>query len=435
MSRSSTAKAIEPLDTRTGAGPVRNESATLAILRPADVELFAGAGGLALGLAAAGIKGAHLFERNARACRTLTANKESGHASTIGHVNQIDVRDVEWKSFSHPVRLLAAGPPCQPFSLAGNHLGDSDHRNEFPATLRAVRELQPAVVLLENVSGLTRESFRPYLEYIVRQLAFPSIAPTSESEHWTEHNARIVAHAHRVGAEKQEYAVRWGVLNAADYGVPQQRTRLLIIATKRGYPPVEPPPPTHSRDALIHSQKSGEYWEKHGLVAPVDYTPPKSGPARTRDTEHRLKPWTTVREALTGLGEPRESEDDPLQHWYIPGARLYRGHSGSVMDWPSKTIKAGVHGVAGGENIIHLDDGTLRYFTLRELARIQGFPDDYLFDGPRSRVIGQIGNAVPCGLAEVIGRELMKMFGKFNQLTNRPTVARGARRGANNHVV
>jgi DNA (cytosine-5)-methyltransferase 1 len=110
----------------------------------------------------------------------------------------------------------------------------------------------------------------------------------------------------------------------------------------------------------------------------------------------------TVRQGLHGLTSPPPTDEGGNSHWHIPGARLYRGHGGSDLDWPSKTIKAGVHGVGGGENIIHLDDGTFRYYSLREMARLQDFPDDYVFQGPRSRIIGQIGNAVPCGLAKAL---------------------------------
>jgi DNA (cytosine-5)-methyltransferase 1 len=394
--------------------------------RVADVELFAGAGGLSLGLAAAGLPAEHLFERNPRACGTLRTNGHR-HKATI---EEADVRDVDWSAYAKPARLLAAGPPCQPFSLAGNHLGDEDPRNEFPATLRAIRDLQPAVVLVENVHGLTRPSFRPYFDYVLRQLAFPSLAP-NPGETWREHDVRLVSRERGRGVEP-EYAIRAGVLNAADYGVPQMRTRVVVIATRAGYPVVELPAPTHSRAALIQHQVSGGYWERHNLTPPSDYEPPKRGPAQHEDEAACLLPWRTVREALAGLPDPGSSVGIKLQHEIIPGARLYRGHRGSAMDWPSKTIKAGVHGVAGGENIIHLDDGTFRYFTLREMARIQGFPDDYVFFGPRSRIIGQIGNAVPCGLAEALGRQIIAMFKSVPELS--PPTDPSGRRGAARHV-
>jgi DNA (cytosine-5)-methyltransferase 1 len=81
-----------------------------------------------------------------------------------------------------------------------------------------------------------------------------------------------------------------------------------------------------------------------------------------------------------------------------------------MLDWPSKTIKAGVHGVPGGENTISLDDGSFRYFTLRETARVQGFPDKYIFEGARIHVTRQIGNAVPCPLAAAVGEALMDLL-------------------------
>jgi DNA (cytosine-5)-methyltransferase 1 len=103
----------------------------------------------------------------------------------------------------------------------------------------------------------------------------------------------------------------------------------------------------------------------------------------------------------------------------IPGARLYERHTGSELDWPAKTIKAGVHGVAGGENVLVQDDGKYRYFTLREMARLQCFPDDYFFTGPRSRIIGQIGNAVPVELARVLGEQFRPALAEFERLISR----------------
>ena len=370
-----------------------------------NVELFVGAGGLALGLATAGFVASHLFEKNRWCGETLKVNKDAG-VGVNGVVNLSDVRDVSWSSIAGPVRLLAAGPPCQPFSLAGSHKGDRDHRNEFPATLKAVRELRPAVVLIENVQGLARPSFRQYFDYILRQLAFPSLGPVSDEEEWLDHLARLDGHAR---CATPEYAVRWKVLNAADYGVAQLRTRTVIIATRADLPTVELPPRTHSRAALLADQKSGAYWKRHGISPPAELVVPKGG-GSSGDGDEGLLPWRTVRDALADLRDPSHAADDPLQHWVIPGARVYRGHLGSIQDWPSKTIKAGVHGVAGGENILHLDDGSFRYYTLREMAKIQGFPDHYVFKGPRSRIIGQIGNAVPCGLAEALGSAISKMF-------------------------
>lgn len=94
---------------------------------------------------------------------------------------------------------------------------------------------------------------------------------------------------------------------------------------------------------------------------------------------------------------------------------MYAGHSGSKLDEPSKTIKAGAHGVPGGENMVVLDDGSVRYYTVRESARIQTFPDDYLFSASWTESMRQIGNAVPVKLARAVGDSVItQMKGLVN---------------------
>jgi DNA (cytosine-5)-methyltransferase 1 len=127
--------------------------------------------------------------------------------------------------------------------------------------------------------------------------------------------------------------------------------------------------------------------------------------------EDALLPWVTVRDALVGLPEPARTEDKAdMNHWRIPGARSYEGHTGSKLDWTAKTIKAGVHGVPGGENTVIDGSGQVRYFTLRETARIQSFPDNHVFAGARIHATRQIGNAVPSRLATVVAAPLYKLI-------------------------
>jgi DNA (cytosine-5)-methyltransferase 1 len=120
-----------------------------------------------------------------------------------------------------------------------------------------------------------------------------------------------------------------------------------------------------------------------------------------------MKRWQTVRDAIKGLPDPRSQSAAKLHnHEFKAGARPYIGHSGSGLDEPSKTIKAGAHGVPGGENMLALDDGSLRYYTVRESARIQTFPDKFFFSGSWTESMRQIGNAVPVKLANIIGESV-----------------------------
>ena len=104
---------------------------------------------------------------------------------------------------------------------------------------------------------------------------------------------------------------------------------------------------------------------------------------------------------------PREAKAFS-NHRFIPGARSYAGHTGSPLDEPAKTLKAGDHGVPGGENMLLKPNGTVRYFSLRESARLQGFPDDFTFPGSWTESMRQLGNAVPVTLAEVVGDSVAK---------------------------
>ena len=388
---------------------------TKKLKKAVDVEIFAGAGGMTLGLQRAGFQFSHVFEIDEHTCITLKNNHIKNGGMLYGEIHQEDVEKLDWSNFSEPVRLLAGGAPCQPFSLGGRHLADKDDRNMFPQVLRAVRALQPKAIILENVQGLARPSFRPYFDYILRQLKWPFVAPRKDEE-WQEHDSRICQHQANAVVES-EYHVSWKLLEAADYGVPQNRRRIFIVAMQaRMFKKFEFPPPSHNREALIRIQDSEEYWKSSSIKRP------KKGVNGVEilnlDDCKKLKAWETVRDAIANLPKPANSESaSENNHWLIPGARIYRGHTGSRLDWPSKAIKAGVHGVPGGENIVLMDDGSHRYFTLRETARIQGFPNEFIFYGARLHVTRQIGNAVPVDLAEAIGRKLFRQISKgpYNQ--------------------
>ncbi len=385
-----------------------------------SLELFTGGGGLALGIERAGFRHAALVEYDHDSCATLRANSGGASIKHTWPVYETDVRQFYYERWAGKVNLLAGGPPCQPFSIGGKHLGDTDHRNMFPEVFRAARALRPQAILVENVRGLTRETFRPYLEYILLQLRFPTIVPRN-GEEWTAHKERLQRIQDGGVKPELEYRVTAPtVLNLVDYGVPQQRHRLIIVAVRADLD-VEWtwPQPTHSRDALLYDQwVTGAYWKRHSLQQPQMPPSLEATVRRLRaGSRPTAKPWRTVRDALVDLPEPVDGEEHPTipNHVGIPGARSYYGHSGSPYDWPAKTLKAGGHGVPGGENMLLRDDGTVRYFTVRESARLQTFPDTYVFASSRTESMRQIGNAVPVEVATMLARELHALLAKVNR--------------------
>jgi DNA (cytosine-5)-methyltransferase 1 len=118
-------------------------------------------------------------------------------------------------------------------------------------------------------------------------------------------------------------------------------------------------------------------------------------------------PWATVRDAVSDLPDPEQNPRNGVpNHVFNSGARSYPGHTGSPLDQPAKTLKAGDHGVPGGENMLCRPDGSVRYFTVREAARLQTFPDDFVFQGSWSESMRQLGNAVPVRLGEVVAESV-----------------------------
>jgi DNA (cytosine-5)-methyltransferase 1 len=377
-----------------------------------SIEIFAGAGGLAMGMSNAGFKHAAVIEWNHDACETFRENQRL-HACSVDRwpVYEIDARLFDYTSLKGEISVVSGGPPCQPFSAGGKHQGYSDSRNMFPEALRAIRELQPKAFIFENVKGLTRKKFSEYYSYICLQLQYPEVLIYPE-ESWAEHKVRLDLY-NSSNWSVPTYNVVCQLLNSADYGVPQKRERIFFVGFRSDLGVQWSfPIPTHSRDLLLYSKwVSGEYWEELGLKKAVLDLSIKEGLLRRvllANDLGKLKRWRTTRDALVGLPDPEVNIDNTYpNHIHIPGARSYKGHTGSLLDEPSKTLKAGSHGVPGGENMMIKDDCTVRYFTVREAARLQTFPDEYEFHGSWGQAMKQLGNAVPVTLAEVIARSVV----------------------------
>lgn len=404
------------------------------------VELFAGAGGLAMSVHAAGFRPLLVNEFAKRACETLRANGAVDRGDDLSVPDpggpwplvEGDVRQVKFEYLAEAgVDVLAGGPPCQPFSLGGAHKGVEDERNMFPQMFRAIREMRPKAVICENVRGLLRPSFKPYFDYILRELELPFLE-RAEDASWDQHDAilkRAVAGSRSVADER--YDVYLTPVNAADFGVPQIRQRVIIVAFRSDLR-VDwdsfRPRPRYSGEALWASMRDGSYWDRHKVPSRVRRRVMRELPDAPL-VEDGLKPWRTLRDAIQGIDDntgkplpsiPAKSLDRTeyhhggfTEHIGWPDARKYTGHTPNLLDRPAKTVKAGVHGVPGGESVMELDDPEYdgkgyRYMTVRETARVMTFPDDWTLAGPRGEKMRQLGNAVPVRLGHVFAKAVAR---------------------------
>nr|WP_211239294.1 DNA cytosine methyltransferase [Actinokineospora inagensis] len=355
-----------------------------------------------------------------------------------------DVRDLDLSALEGQVDVLAGGPPCQPFSAGGVAKGDEDKRNMFPAMFKAVREIRPKAVICENVRGLLRPSFAGYFQYIQNELRLP-FEKRDSAARWQDHDAHLSGILRGLSDDDDDpdhYKVVMVPVNAADYGVPQVRNRVVLVAFRADlgidvhafakYVTT----PRFSEAALLRSMRDedGPYWQRHPYVPDHVRERVRSRLPKTIK-EDDCRPWRTLRDAITGFGTDGKLPPLPpvdftrlaekhdfgdaigvVDHIGWPGARIYKGHTPNELDQPAKTVKAGVHGVPGGESVMLLDervpdsgspDGWSylhRYMTVRETARVMTFPDEWLGSGPRGEQMRQLGNAVPVVLGEFFAK-------------------------------
>ena len=286
-----------------------------------SVELFTGCGGLSLGLARAGFEHELLVEWNEDAVATVVHNRNRGVAHVANWpIVRGDVREIDWSVYGGAT-LVAGGPPCQPFSIGGKHNGNHDDRDMWPQAA-AVREARPEAFLFENVRGLLRPKFAGYLEAIVNRLKAPDPRST------LRYNVRILS------------------LNAADFGAPQKRHRVVIAGVRSDlgceFAEIHS---THSRDRLLWDQWiTGDYWREHGLDRDPHSFATTEGAAikrlRAAGAEPSGKRWVTIRDALRGLGDP----DGRNNHLFQPGARTRKGTPAVLWISPQRRSKLAITG-------------------------------------------------------------------------------------------
>lgn len=316
------------------------------------IELFAGAGGLALGLEQAGIKTLEYVEFDKACCETLRSNRPEWNVVCD------DIHNVDFTSYLGKVDIVTGGFPCQAFSFAGKKLGFEDTRGTlFHEFARCVKEVQPKIFLAENVRGLVSHDHGRTLNTIIEVL------------------------------EDLGYTTQYQVLNAAYYGVGQKRERIVIIGIRNDlaleftYPKADDKMTT-LRQALKDCPPSigEEYSEKKRKV--LELVPPGGC-------------WVDLPEdvAKAYMGKS----------YYSGGGR--RGMARRISwDEPSLTLTCS----PSQKQTERCHPEETRPFTVREYARIQSFPDDWRFCGGITDQYKQIGNAVPVEMARRIGVQLKK---------------------------
>ncbi|ATF19019.1 DNA cytosine methyltransferase [Phaeobacter gallaeciensis] len=310
-----------------------------------SVELCAGAGGQALGLEKAGFDHTALVEIDKHCCATLRHNRPQWN------VLEEDVRAFKADADAYRgIDLLAGGLPCPPFSVAGKQLGEKDERNLFDDAIEIVAATRPRAVMIENVRGFLDAVFHDYREKLKKQLA------------------------------KLGYETDWRLLNASDYGVPQLRPRVAIVALRKefsgqfNWPDPLPHNPRTVGETLLDLMKERGWRGADDWAAKADEIAPTIVGGSKKHGGPDLGP-TRARRAWAALG--------------VEGRTIaYEAPDPFHNDMPRLTV--------------------------RMVARIQGFPDSWHFTGAKTNAYRQVGNAFPPPVAEAVARQIRQAIARPN---------------------
>jgi DNA (cytosine-5)-methyltransferase 1 len=308
-----------------------------------SVELCAGAGGQALGLERAGFAHSALVEIDKHCCNTLRHNRPEWN------VLEEDMRLFKDRAADYRgMDLLAGGLPCPPFSVAGKQLGEQDERNLFNDALDIIDDARPRAVMIENVRGFLDAVFHDYRERLKSQL------------------------------DKLGYKTDWRLLNASDFGVPQLRPRVVIVAVQKeradffDWPEPNPHNPPTVGETLIDQMSANGWTGAQEWAAKADEIAPTIVGGSKKHGGPDLGP-TRARAAWATLGvEGRTIAPEPPE-------RLHQG---------------------------------MPRLTVPMVARIQGFPDDWHFTGAKTNAYRQVGNAFPPPVAQAVSGQIARVLRK-----------------------
>jgi len=311
------------------------------------LSLFSGGGGLDLGFDLAGFTHVASYEILDFAAKTLKLNRPKWNVFTG---EDGDVTSIDWKKYKGKVDVIHGGPPCQPFSTSGKQKGSEDARDMIPEFVRCVNEIEPKAFIAENVSGLTSKKFKQYLE----DTLFSPLRPN--------------------------YEIQMFILNAAGFGVPQIRKRVIFVGIKKEINAKKYVQPKETYD-FSHLKRSGR--NNEATLSLFD------------NNETKLK-CMGVREAL-GFNEFEYDTIAPTLRCTLTGPRSTTSILSSTSTQKTwKSIGIWPNGVQGNRekaSAFETKDGTFR-LSVADCAILQGFPENWKFHGPVYQALGQIGNSV-----------------------------------------